>query len=55
MLAGDDWKIVAWNNALTYGPIFSENIVDRFSQINNETVFIIGTRDKTGSGRGWLK
>ena len=32
MLAGEDWKIVAWNNALTYGPIFSENIVDRFSQ-----------------------
>ncbi|WP_137223990.1 alpha/beta fold hydrolase [Shewanella sp. MEBiC00475] len=55
MLAGDDWKIVAWNNALTYGPIFSENIVDRFSQINNETVLIIGTRDKTGPGRGWLK
>ncbi|WP_153916607.1 alpha/beta fold hydrolase [Shewanella sp. TC10] len=55
MLAGDDWKTVAWNNALTYGPIFSENIVDRFSQINSETVLIIGTRDKTGPGKGWLK
>jgi len=55
MLAGGDWKIVAWNNALTYGPIFSENIVDRFSQIKSETFLIIGTRDKTGPGRGWLK
>jgi pimeloyl-ACP methyl ester carboxylesterase len=55
MLAGDDWKIVAWNNALTYGPIFSENIVARLSQISNETFIIIGTRDKTGPGRGWLK
>jgi pimeloyl-ACP methyl ester carboxylesterase len=55
MLAGNDWKIVAWNNALTYGPIFSENIVDRFSQIQNETFLIIGNRDKTGPGRGWLK
>ena len=55
MLAGKDWKIVAWNNALTYGPIFSENIVDRFSQIKSETFLIIGTRDKTGPGRGWLK
>ncbi|MBU2926037.1 alpha/beta hydrolase [Colwellia sp. 1_MG-2023] len=55
MLAGDDWQTVAWNNALTYGPIFSENIVDRFSQIKNDTVIIIGTRDTTGPGRGWMK
>ncbi|CAA0088864.1 Haloalkane dehalogenase [Zhongshania aliphaticivorans] len=55
MLAGDDWNIVAWNNALTYGPIFSENIVGRFSQIKSPTFLIIGTRDKTGPGRAWLK
>jgi len=55
MLAGDDWKVVAWNNALTYGPIFSENIVDRCSQVTSKTFLIIGTRDKTGPGRGWLK
>jgi pimeloyl-ACP methyl ester carboxylesterase len=55
MLAGEDWKIIAWNNALTYGPIFSENIVDRFLQVTSKTFLIIGTRDKTGPGRGWLK
>lgn len=55
MLAGDDWKVAAWNNALTYGPIFSENIVDRFPQIQSKTYLINGTRDTTGPGRGWLK
>lgn len=55
MLAGSDRKTIAWNNALTYGPIFSENIIDRFSQIDSETYLIIGTRDKTGPGKGWLK
>ncbi|QLE85299.1 alpha/beta hydrolase [Shewanella sp. Scap07] len=55
MLSGGDWDIIAWNNALTYGPIFSENIVDRLSQVKTETFLIIGTRDKTGPGRGWLK
>lgn len=55
MLAGDDWPVIAWNNALTYGPIFSENIVDRMSQIKTKTFLIIGTRDTTGPGRAWLK
>jgi pimeloyl-ACP methyl ester carboxylesterase len=55
MLAGKDWKIIAWNNALTYGPIFSENIVAKFSEIRSKTYLIIGTRDKTGPGRGWPK
>ncbi len=55
MIAGEDWEVIAWNNALTYGPIFSENIVDRLSQIRSDTFLIIGTRDRTGPGRGWLK
>jgi len=55
MLAGNDWDDVAWSNALTYGPIFSEDIVSKFSMIKNKTYLIIGTRDKTGPGRGWLK
>ncbi|RBP48921.1 alpha/beta fold hydrolase [Arenicella xantha] len=55
MLAGNDWEVVAWNNALTYGPIFAENIVGKFSHITKPTFLIIGTRDKTGPGRAWLK
>ena len=54
-LAGDDYEIVAWNAALTYGPIFSENIVDKFSELTSPTYLIIGTRDTTGPGRNWKK
>ncbi len=51
----DDWSIVAWNNALTYAPIFAEDITSKFSSIKTETVLILGTRDRTGPGRGWKK
>ncbi|MCP4915064.1 MAG: alpha/beta hydrolase [Oligoflexia bacterium] len=55
LLNGNDWDTVAWSNALTYGPIFSENLPSRFSEIKVKTYLIIGTRDKTGPGRAWLK
>lgn len=54
-LNGPDWKKVAWNNALTYGPIFTEDITPKFEKITQDTYFIIGTRDTTGPGRGWKK
>ena len=54
-LKGSDWPLIAWNNALTYGPIFSEGITDKFGYINKDIVLIIGTRDKTGPGRNWKK
>ena len=54
-LNGSDWKKVAWNNALTYGPIFTEDITPKFEKITQETYFIIGTRDTTGPGRAWKK
>ncbi len=52
---GPDWKIVAWNNALTYNPIFTEDMTPKLSKITTKTYFIIGTRDRTGPGRGWKK
>ena len=54
-MRGKDWPLVAWNNALTYGPIFSENITTKFKSIKNHTILIIGTRDTTGPGRHWKK
>lgn len=54
-MRGDDWDIVAWNNALTYGPIFAEDITRIMSSIKTPTLLINGTRDKTGPGRGWKK
>ena len=52
---GPDWPLVAWNNALTYLPIFAEDITAQLPRLAVETVLIIGTRDRTGPGRGWLK
>jgi len=54
-IKGKDFDLVAWNNALTYNPIFTEDIVSKFSQIQVPTALIIGTRDTTGPGRGWKK
>ncbi len=54
-LNGPDWKTVAWNNALTYGPIFNEDITHTLPKLTTPTHFIIGTRDTTGPGRAWKK
>lgn len=54
-MRGKDWPIVAWNNALTYGPIFNEDITSKFGDISQPVLLIIGTRDKTGPGRNWKK
>ena len=50
-----DYQKVAWNNALTYAPIFNEPIVDDFKSIEVPIVLILGTRDTTGPGRGFKK
>ncbi len=54
-MRGHDWDIVAWNNALTYGPIFNEDITRLFGEITNRVILIIGNRDKTGPGRNWKR
>ncbi|EPZ50308.1 putative lysophospholipase [Bacteriovorax sp. BAL6_X] len=54
-LNGPNYDDVAWNAALTYGPIFNDNIVVKFPKIKAKTVLILGTRDRTGPGRGWKK
>lgn len=54
-LNGPDYEVVAWNAALTYGPIFEDNVVAKFPKIMAKTVLILGTRDRTGPGRGWKR
>ena len=54
-ISGPDWKLVAWNNALTYGPIFSEDIVARLGELEIPVTLILGTRDRTAPGRDWKK
>ena len=50
-----DWPLVAWNNALTFAPIFNEPIVNLLTKIQQPTTLIIGTRDRTAPGREWKK
>ena len=54
-LNGPDYDRVAWNAALTYGPIFSNDIVSKFPKIKVPAIILNGTRDRTGPGRGWKK
>lgn len=52
---GNDWDVLAWNNALTYSPIFTDEVVSKMALIKIPTYLIIGTRDATGPGRAWKK
>jgi pimeloyl-ACP methyl ester carboxylesterase len=52
---GPDWPQVAWNNALTYDMIFTQPVCNEWDQLKVPTRLIVGTRDRTGPGRGWKK
>ncbi|MCM2369091.1 alpha/beta fold hydrolase [Aporhodopirellula aestuarii] len=52
---GPDWERVAWNNAMTYDMIFSQPVCNEWADLAVPTRLIIGTRDRTGPGRGWMK
>lgn len=52
---GGDWELIAWNNALTYGPIFQNEIISLIPRLRVPVKLILGTRDRTGPGRGWKK
>jgi pimeloyl-ACP methyl ester carboxylesterase len=46
-----DYKIIAWNSALTYDMIFTQPVCYEFKNIQAPTLLIIGTRDKTAVGK----
>lgn len=46
-----DYKIVAWNSALTYDMIFTQPVIYEFSQIKVPTLLVIGQRDRTALGK----
>lgn len=52
---GPDWKLIAWNNALTYSPIFTNPISQEFTRLQTDTYLILGTRDTTAPGAGGIK
>jgi pimeloyl-ACP methyl ester carboxylesterase len=46
-----DYKIIAWNAALTYDMIFTQPVFYEFKNISSPTLLIIGDRDKTALGK----
>lgn len=50
-ILGNDYKRVAWNNALTYDMILTQPVVYEFQDIKCPTLLIIGTRDRTALGK----
>ena len=49
---GPDWKELAWVSALTYDMIFTQPVVYEFAEVEQPTLLIIGTRDRTALGKG---
>lgn len=49
-----DYPQVAWNAALTAEMIYNQPVVYEFHRITNPTLLIIGQRDRTAIGKGWV-
>jgi pimeloyl-ACP methyl ester carboxylesterase len=54
-MQGPDRNQVAWVNALTYDMIFTQPVVTEFGDLSVPVSLIIGTRDRTGPGRNWMR
>lgn len=46
-----DYPLVAWNAALTFDMIYTQPVVDSFSEITSPTLLVVGTRDRTALGK----
>lgn len=49
---GPDWDHLAWVSALTFDMIYTQPVVYEFSLVEQPTLLIIGTRDRTALGKG---
>ncbi|MFC7292989.1 alpha/beta fold hydrolase [Hirschia litorea] len=52
---GPDWPTLAMVNARTYDMIFSGPVIEEFDDFEMPVTLIIGTRDRTGPGRNWMR
>jgi len=50
----ENYNLIAWNSALTYDMIFTQPVVYEFLEIEVPTLLIIGTRDRTALGKGFV-
>lgn len=46
-----DYKLIAWNAALTYDMIFTQPVCYEFKNVTEPTLLIIGQRDRTALGK----
>lgn len=54
-IQGPDHETIARVSALTYDMIFTQPVITEFADLKVPTVLILGTRDRTGPGRGWKR
>ncbi|HPF36293.1 MAG TPA: alpha/beta hydrolase [Candidatus Krumholzibacteria bacterium] len=52
---GPDRDLIARVNARTYDMIFTQPVVTEFQDLTVPVSLILGTRDRTGPGRGWKR
>tara|TARA_R110000772_G_scaffold64210_3_gene143772 strand:+ start:102234 stop:103298 length:1065 start_codon:yes stop_codon:yes gene_type:complete len=52
---GPDKELIAWVNAKTYDMIFTQSVITEFNELVVPVSLIIGTRDRTGPGRYWMR
>lgn len=52
---GPDRELMAWVNALTYDMIFTQPVVTELGDLQVPFALVLGTRDRTGPGRGWMR
>jgi pimeloyl-ACP methyl ester carboxylesterase len=49
-----EYRRVAWNAALTSDMVFTQPVLYEFPQVKTPTLLIIGQRDRTAIGKGWV-
>ncbi|MFP4381579.1 MAG: alpha/beta fold hydrolase [Candidatus Sumerlaeia bacterium] len=54
MTKSPEYPIMAKTQALTYDMIFTQPVVHEFGRLSMPTLLIIGTRDRTALGKGWV-
>lgn len=55
LINGPDWEELAQISARTYDMIFTGSVIEEFKNFQMPVTVILGTRDRTAPGRGWMK
>lgn len=55
LINGPDWEQLAQIRARTYDMIFTGTVIEEFKNLEMPVTIILGIRDRTGPGRGWMK